>query len=243
MSPDRSTAPSGPPAPAVDERTMARNDAEKDFAPAPPPAESRPAAAPSLQKATPRKEAVHIAPEPRAQAPSGERDQPMMRQAAADDSLAETSRHEAGAAAAVASGASAGGPGDMRAGSWPVRIEAPPYHVLLTAENEMIVSQGESTCAVAIDPADGRRLVRMARAETALFLSAPATASAAPAGAPPPDGATKSAAKQTAPATAAAPPGETTVARPISPAGETAIQLIRGRYRAQIEEHCVHVLP
>jgi hypothetical protein len=116
----------------------------------------------------------------------------------------------------------------------------------------MIVSQGAWTCAVAIDAVDGRRLIRMARAETALYLSAPATASAAPRGAPPPasDGTTKSAAKQTAPATAAAPPappgettGETMAARALSPAGETALQLIRGRYRAQIEEHCVHVLP
>jgi hypothetical protein len=283
LAPDRSTAPSRPPAPAGDERTMARNDAAKDFAPTPPPAEIRPAAVPSpadegktktsalqetmpLEKESRRQDqprvsapkiaASRAAPEAGAPAPSGERDRTAMRQVAESDTIAPSSRLEAGATAATASGGSAGGSGDLRAGSWPVRIEAPPYHVVLTAENEMIVSQGAWTCAVAIDAADGRRLIRMARAETALFLSAPATASAAPGGAAPPspDGATKSAAKETAPASAGAPrptpreapgetEGETVAARSLSPAGETALQLIRGRYRAQIEEHCVHVLP
>jgi hypothetical protein len=275
MAPDHSTVPSSPPGPAGEERTMARNDVAKDFAPTPPPAASRPAAGPSpadegknktrsLQEETPLEKELRPqgqsrvpaskigaskgVPEPRAQAPSEERDRSAVRQSAGDTPVAPSSRREAGASAAVAAGASAGGPGDIRAGSWPVRIEAPPYHVVLTAENEMIVSQGAWTCAVAIDAVDGRRLIRMARAETALYLSAPATASAAPRGAPPPasDGTTKSAAKQTAPASAAAPPappGETMAARPLSPAGETALQLIRGRYRAQIEEHCVHVLP
>ena len=286
LSPERSTAPSSPPPPAADERTMARNDAEKDFAPAPPPAANGPAARPSAageaksspssqqeptpleQEARPRTQpgvaapkiaAPRVQPEPRAQAPAGDRDRPAMRQVEAGNAAAPSSRLETGVttaaapgASAAAPGASAGAPGDFRAGSWPVRIEAPPYHVLLTSENEMIVNRGASTCAVAIDPADGRRLVRMARAESALYLSAPATASAAPADAPPsPDGATKSAAKETAPASAAAPrpapgaeaPGQATAARALSPAGEAALQLIRGRYRAQIEEHCLHVLP
>jgi hypothetical protein len=301
LRPDRSTAPSvppaaaslpapaNPPAAAGDERTMARNDAGKDFAPAPPPAANQPAASPSpdgegkastdsLQETAPLEKesrrqaqprvpepkigAPRVAPEPRApepreQAPSDKRDQPAMSQIAAGDTNAMSNRLEAGPAAATAPEANAGGPADFRAGSWPVRIEAPPYHVLLTAENEMIVSQAAWTCAVAIDPADGRRLVRMARAETALYLSAPATASAATGGAPPPspDGATKSAAtgsaaKETAPSSAAAPPspspappGERPAARALSPAGEAALRLIRGRYRAQIEEHCVHVLP
>jgi hypothetical protein len=265
MRPDRPTAPSSPPAPAGDERTMARNDAEKDFAPAPPSdegknktsslqearpleKESRPQGQPRVS--APKNAAPRAAPEAAAPAPSGERDQPAVHEVEEGNAIAPSSRLEAGATAAVAPGASAGGPGDLRDESWPVRIEAPPYHVVLTADNKMIVSQGAWTCAVALDPADGHRLVRMARAETALYLSAPATASATPPGAPSPDGATKSATRQTASSSAAAPrptPGEapqaTPAARPLTSAGEAALQLIRGRYRAQIEEHCVHVLP
>jgi hypothetical protein len=47
--------------------------------------------------------------------------------------------------------------------AWPVRIEAPPYEVLLTAENAMVLSAGKWVCQMTIDPADGRGLAALAR--------------------------------------------------------------------------------
>ena len=195
---------------------MARNDATKDVAPpAPRDAESKKmesredlrsrVAAPKVAPAAkPDRAESAGAPAAHERALTDSREQPEAKQFAEGGAVAKS--NEAGAAAArAAPGAVAAMPLATGARAWPIAIEAPPYHVVLTAEDAMVVSQGEWTCAVPIDPADGRRLARIAASPAA---AAPGGASATP------------------------------TARALSPAAEAALDLIRVRYRAPIEERC-----
>ncbi|HYV85158.1 MAG TPA: zf-HC2 domain-containing protein [Patescibacteria group bacterium] len=104
---------------------------------------------------------------------------------------------------------------------WPVRIEAPPYDVLLTAEDAMVVSAGSWICRVAIDAADGRRLAALAR-------SAPPGGTVAQLGA----------AQPSAPQPGATPPRAAQPPPPRPSAADAALSAIRERYRAQIEARC-----
>jgi len=172
LSPSRSPAPSQAPASAGEERAMARNDAARDVAaPAPRDAESKKmesqeelrsrVAAKVAPAAKPDRAESAGAPAVQERVLGDTRDQPEAKQFAEGGAVAKS--NEAGAAAGrAAPGAVAAMPLATGARAWPIAIEAPPYHVVLTAEDAMVVSQGEWTCAVPIDPADGRRLARIA---------------------------------------------------------------------------------
>jgi hypothetical protein len=205
------------PASPGEESAMARNDAVKDIAPPAPrdadskkletrqEVRSRVAESKVAPVAEPDQAESAGAPAPHERSHSDSRDQPEAKQFAEGGAVAKSSQAGDAAVGRAAPGAVAAMPLATGARAWPIAIEAPPYHVVLTAEDAMVVSQGEWTCAVPIDAADGRRLARIAGSPAP---AAPGGASATP------------------------------TARALSPAAEAALDLIRERYRAPIEERC-----
>jgi Putative zinc-finger len=258
LSPYRSSAPSGARESAHEERTLARNDpTRKDVVPIAPPGGGGKASMDTLQESAPRDVEVQKsgsasretrerqesgdagaatpwAPSPDAPPAAKSMRAARAQAAAPDDSLDQPAGGTPGGESAPADQDQA----DRATGgerSWPVWIDARPFRVVLNSETAMVVSQGSMTCAVSIDPADGRRLIHLAAAERSTLVAA-----APSAGAPtPPSAAAPPAAQGGATAPAPAP---ATAGRPLSPAGEEALRLIRGRYRAQVLEHCVPLL-